>query len=267
MNFGTLKDIFVERLVESYTSEDKSGKDLYKNFLKLIKESETLKTAFIVFKNIENNTIKSEFGATEYLKESVSLFENFNGDKSLDKETKKLISLLESYDVDYKNKEVKTIHRDLQNLITSPKNVYTLPKIQEAKENLVSWLTTEKENISKNESSDYVRENINVNKFLEIATNKFNEKYKDSLTEEEKNILKVLRENNQEKTKTLVSELVKENISLVNQHLEENVDNVTIKAKLLETKDAIYKMMENNDSFSQSVLRLYELKKNLRNDS
>ena len=47
-------------MIESYSSEDetlkKHGKDLYKKFLKVIKESETLKTAFIVFKNIENNS-------------------------------------------------------------------------------------------------------------------------------------------------------------------------------------------------------------------
>jgi len=266
MNFGTVKDIFVEKLVESYTNGDDKGKKLYKNFLKLIKESETLKTAFIVFKNIEDNTFKSESSAIEYIKESVSLFDNFKGEKSLNSEIEKLTSLLESYDVDYKNKKVKTIHKDLQNLITSPKNVYTLNKLQESKEGLVSWLMTEKSVIKEESDQNIVKKNVDPKKFLDIAVKKFNEKYKDSLTEEEKDILKVLRENNEEKIKTLVSELVKENISLVNQHLEKNVDNVTIKSKLLETKDTIYKMVENNDSFGQHVLRLYELKKNLKND-
>ena len=35
MNFGTLKNIFTEKLIESYTSEETVGKDLYKNFLKI----------------------------------------------------------------------------------------------------------------------------------------------------------------------------------------------------------------------------------------
>jgi len=52
----------------------------------------------------------------------------------------------------------------------------------------------------------------------------------------------------------------------VNQLLEENAENITIKSKLLETKDAIYKMAQNNDSFSRNILKLYELKKNLKND-
>ena len=60
-----------------------------------------------------------------------------------------------------------------------------------------------------------------------------------------------------------MSSLVKENISLINKHLKDNSENLTIKSKLLETKDTIYNMMGDNDSFSEKVLKLYELKKNL----
>lgn len=265
MNFGTLKDIFAEKLIDSYILENEEGKILYRKFLKIIKESETLKTAFIVFKNIENKTLDSEISANEYLKDSISLFEVFKKEKSLNKEINKLTSLLEENGVDYKNKETKELHKNLQNLIISPKNIHTLNKIQESKQNVVSWLISEKikNNKSNDDSEKYVRENINLNKFLDIVTNKFNEKYKDSLTEEEKNILKVLRENDKEKNKTLVSGLVKENIILINQKLKEHGDNLEIKSRLLETKDTIYKMAEDKDGFGENVLKLYELKKNL----
>ena len=265
MNFGTLKDIFVEKLIESYSSEDNLGKDLYKKFLNTLKESETLKTTFILFKNIETKTLNSEISANEYLKESISIFDKFRGEKSLSSEIIKLTSLLESNNIDFKNKEVKPIHRDLQNLLTTKKSIHTLDKLQESKDNLVSWLVSEKEIIKETEEEKYIKKNVDPKKFLSIAVEKFNQKYKDSLTEEEKNILKVLRENNEQKTKTLVSELVKETISLVNQHLDKHAENVTIKSKLLETKDVIYRMSENNDSFSDKILKLYELKKNLKN--
>ena len=91
MNFGTVKDIFTLKLIESYSSEDdvliEYGKDLYKKFLNTIKESKTLKTAFIVFKNIETETLSSEISANEYLKESIKLFKN---KKSFTKEINKL---------------------------------------------------------------------------------------------------------------------------------------------------------------------------------
>ena len=116
---------------------------------------------------------------------------------------------------------------------------------------------------SESDEKRYVRENIDPNKFLEIAVSKFNDKYKKSLTEEEKEILKVLREDNEEKTKELVSTLVKETVNLINTHLESEGQNINIKEKLLETKDVVYKMTENNGNFSKKVLKLYELKKNL----
>lgn len=262
MNFGTLKDIFAENLVNSYISENKDGKNLYKKFLQIIKESDTLKTAFIVFKNIENKTIDSEVEANEYIKESISLFNQFKEEKSLLSESKKLVSLLEENGIEYKNRDIKPLHENLQNLITTKKNVSTLDKLHESRVNIISWLKSDK-NLEESDDS-YSRENINLNKFLEIVTEKYNEKYKDSLSEEEKKILKVLRENNIEDVKTLVANLIKENISLVNNHLKEQNDNLTIKSKLLETKDVIYKMKENNDNPKDKVLKLYELKKNLK---
>lgn len=266
MNFGTIKDIFTEKLIESYTSQDDNGKILYKNFLKILKESETLKTAFIVFKNIESKTINNEVIAIEYLKECISLFDKFRGDKSLKSETKKLLSLLEGYDIEYLTKKTKPLHESLQNLITTKKDLSNLEKIHEDKTNVIQWLVKEKDVINEDDKEYYVRENINPQKFLNIAVEKFNEKYKDSLTEEEKNILKVLRENDEEKNKTLVSDLVRETIELVNDYLSNYSDNFTVKSKLLETKDVIYKMLETNDSSSEKILKLYDLKSNLKND-
>lgn len=266
MNFGTLKDIFTEKLIESYFSEENKGKELYKNFLKILKENNTLKTAFIVFKNIESKTINNEVIANEYLKECISLFDKFRGDDSLKIQTKKLLSLLEGYDVEYLDKKTKPLHESLQNLLTTKKNISNLNKINEDKINVINWLVTEKETINESEEELYIRKNVDPYKFLDLAVEKFNKKYKDSLTEEEKNILKVLRENNEEKNKTLVSNLTKETIDLVNKYLSEFGENVTVKSKLLETKDVIYKMMENNDSSSEKILKLYELKMNLKND-
>lgn len=265
MNFGTLKDIFCLKLIESYSSEDEiskeHGKDLYKKFLKTINESETLKTAFIVFKNIETETLSSEISANEYLKESIKLFKN---KKSLTKEINKLTNLLESNGIDYKDSKTTKLHRDIQNLITSPRNIGTLQKLQESRESITEWLVTDKIKINETESEeDLIRKNVDPKKFLNIAVNKFNEKYKDSLNEEEKYILKVLRENNEDTIKELVLNLVKETVTLVNKHLSENGENINIKGKLLETKDTIYRMSEDNGDFNQNILKLYELKKSL----
>ena len=110
MDFGTLKDLFTEKLIESYSSKSEDGKILFKKFIKTINESETLKTAFIVYKNIENNTIKSEIRANDYLKESISLFNEF-GNNSLTLENKKLISILEDHSIDLNGLNQKELHK------------------------------------------------------------------------------------------------------------------------------------------------------------
>ena len=264
MNFGTLKDVFLDKLIESNTSDEKTGKSLYKNFLKILKENETLKTAFIVYKNLEGNTIKSETAANDYLKENISFLDKFRGKQSLKEQSKKLLDLLEKNNIDLTDIKTKKIHESLENLITTKKSISTIDKIQESKNNLVSWLMSDKSTTNESDDSKYIKDNVDPKKFLDIAVNKFNEKYKDSLSEEEKNILKVLRQNNEESTKELVDGLVKETITLINTHLENN-NSVDIKKKLLETKDIVYKISEKNNNFNDEVLKLYELKKDLSN--
>jgi len=251
MNFGTLKDIFLEKLIESYTSDNKIGKTLYKNFINILKENETLKTAFIVFKNIENKTVISETIANNYLKENISFLENFRGENSLKEQSKKLVSILEKNKIDLSGFKTKEIHKSLEDLITTKKSITTIDKIQESKNTIVSWLLSDKVKIDETDDKKYIRDNIDPNKFLEVAINKFNEKYKDSLTEEEKNILKILRSNSDVKIKGLVSNLIKETIKIINDHLINSGENINIKKKLLEVQDVIYNMSENDGNYSE----------------
>jgi LytS/YehU family sensor histidine kinase len=115
------------------------------------------------------------------------------------------------------------------------------------------------------DNNEYVKEGVDTQKFLEIVTNKFNEKYS-NLTEEEKNILKVLREDNKEGGKKIVSSLVKETISILNTKIDSHKNNIDIKEKLLETKDTVYSMLENEGDLNNNILKLYDLKNNLKDE-
>ena len=78
------------------------------------------------------------------------------------------------------------LYNNLQNLITTPKNIHNLEKIQKSRKFVTEWMVKDKINISESKEEDLIRKDINPKKFLNIAVNKFNEKYKDSLNEEEK---------------------------------------------------------------------------------
>lgn len=265
MDFGTLKDLFTDRLIESYSNKSEEGKVLFKKFIKTLKESETLKTAFIVYKNIENNTIKSEIRANDYLKESISLFNKFTNDKSLVSENKKLVTILNDHGVDLKGLGKKDLHSNLEIVLSTDLKASTLNKIEESKSKLIEWLMSEKKPIILEDNEGYVKEGVNTKKFLEIVTNKFNEKYSD-LTEQEKSILKVLRENDTQEGEKVINTLVKETISIVNTKINSHKDNINIKEKLLETKDLIYSMLEDTEGLNKNILKLYDLKNNLEDE-
>ncbi len=256
MDFGTLKNTFTQTYIESHIKGEAKGKELYKRFLEVLKESETLTSYFIVYKNLENKTASSEFEANEYLKENLSILDKYRGDKSIITETKKLVNLLENNDIKV-DLEPTNLHKSLHTLTTTSKSVSTINDIHEAKLNLVKSLMEEKVIV---EDEGIVRENIDVQKFLTIATDKYNEKYS-NLTEEEKNIIKVLREGDDSTKESLLTSMIKETVSLVNNKLKDTGNNIDLKAKLLETKDVVYGMENYNvETFGENIKKLYDIK-------
>lgn len=256
MDFGTLKNTFTQTYIESHIKGDNKGKELYKTFLGILKESETLKSHFIVYKNLEGKTLNSEFEASEYLKENLAILNRFRGDKSIVTESKKLTNLLENNDITI-DKPTK-LDEALHILTTTPKTVSTINDIHEAKLTVVKWLMEDKTPLVDDKTN--VRENLDVQKFLSIATEKYNEKYS-QLSEEEKNIIKVLREGDDNIKSSLLNLMVKETVSLVNKRLEGVGNNSELKTKLLETKGIVYDMSEYNvDTFGENIKKLYEIK-------
>lgn len=258
MNFGTLKDIFASQLIKSRLNEEEKGKKLYKKFIKLMTEDEILKSQFIVYKNIENKHFDNEVNASGYLKENVSVLKKYT-QQQIEESNKKLIKLLESEGVDMDSVFNKELHKSFHTLISEEKNATNVNKMYESFNTVKDWLLVEKKAEVK---SDYVREGLDPKVFLELVVEKYNEKYSE-LTEEDKRVIHVLREGDESSKESLMKALVKENIGLINNHLQEYGGTLEMKEKLLETKDVIYEMVDNNKSFGENVLKLLELKKNL----
>jgi len=255
MDFGTLKNIFTKILIESHIKGDKKGKELYKKYLKIIRENEALRSHFIVYKNIETKTITSDNEASNYLKENLSLLKKQN----LKEGRIKLTNLLKSYG--YKSKEKPSVlHESLNVLLTKRKNVETINEIHESFELVKKWLTTPKNlNESINETN---KSRIDVDKFLKVVTKKYNEKYS-NISEEEKKVIKTILSKNDLEQETLLKDMVKESIILINKSLKEYGDNINIKSKLLEAKDIVYNLEFNKETFKDDILKVYELKNNL----
>lgn len=259
MNFGTIKNIYAKFLINSYITE--SQKDLnkknYKNFIKLISESPILRTQFIVYKNIENGYFSSEVSAVEYLKENISLFDTFNK-KNIIKENQKLVKNLTSTYKKVGSIPNNRIHEALHNLIILEKKAETINQLHESFETVKNWLTTPKEKIS--ESTPKTK--VNPKNFLNIVTQKYNEKYS-NISEEEKKVLKTILSKNNKEKESLLKDMVKESIGLINNSLKDFSNNLSIKEKLLEAKDVIYSLEYDEKTFKEDILKVYNLKTSL----
>ena len=259
MNFGTIKNIHAKFLIDSYITESKKNgnKKNYKNFIKNITESSILRTQFIVYKNIENGYFPSEISAVEYLKENISLFNKFNKKDIITENEKLRQKLIISYNDTVNLKKTTDIHEALHNLITLEKKAETINQLHESFEVLKKWLTTPKTVVESTKKT-----NVNPKKFLDIVVGKYNEKYS-TISEEEKKVIKTILSNDNVEKETLLKDMIKESIKLINHNLKEYGDNVEIKGKLLESKDVIYNLEFNDETFKEDILKIYGLKNSL----
>jgi len=256
MDFGTIKNIYAKFLINSYINESKkdNNKKVYTNFIKNIAESSILRTQFVVYKNIENGYFDSEISAVEYLKENISLFDKFNK-KNIIKENENLYKKMpNSYKGNY---EVKDIHEALNNLITLEKKAETINTLHTSFETLKKWLTT-----PKTITETTKKPKVDANKFLEIVTKKYNEKYS-NISEEEKRVIKTILSDSDIEKEGLLKDMVKEAIVLINKSLKHYGENLEIKGKLLEAKDVIYNLEFNKETFKDDIMKVYGLKNNL----
>ena len=149
-------------------------------------------------------------------------------------------------------------HPELLSKTVLENKAETINKIHDSFEYVKKWLLSPKK---VNESTSNVKP-VDANKFLDIVTKKYNEKYS-NISEEEKKVLKTILSTNDIEKESLLKDMVKESITLINNSLKQFGDNLEIKSKLLEAKDVVYNLEYNKDSFKEDILKVYELKTNL----
>jgi hypothetical protein len=251
-NFGRLKTTFNNLLVEDISNKTSEHKNIYKEFLKTLKESNILKTQFNVYYNIENKNEIDEFKASEFIKENINLLNNFSK-KEIVNENKKLKSILSKYKInlvesDYNRSD---LHDDITTLIFRNKNV---DSIVESLSNIVKYNKTNLINKSS------LNESIPPNSFIgNLMVEKFNEKYS-NLNDYEKKILKTIFESNLEKKKEILVNLKNECTELVNKKLIGN-DNLLEKETLLNVKESLLGIEYVEETFKTNISKLIELKK------
>ena len=252
-NFGNIKNIFNNLLAEGLTKKDVKSKKLFQKYIKTIKESEVLKTQFLIYENIENKVDSDVASANLFVSENLRLLEKYSKSDIL-KENEKLVKLIGKSEIksDY---ELAGLHESLTNLIFTERKAKNIEKITTEIKNVSNYIVSNKTK-EVNESVD-----LPMSMLTNILVEKFNEKYND-LSESDKKILRVLLNSNLEEKKNLYKVTVDECIDLVNLLIKEADEES--KNKLLKVKSKLLEDAELNEvNFTNKFSKIVELKTNL----
>lgn len=253
-NFGKIKTLFNNLLVEGIAKKDASTKKLFKRYLKTIKESEILKTQFLVYNNIETKHMSDGMLANIFISENIKLLEKYNKTDIIN-ENKKLVDLLgkEAEKLDEEH-ELSGLHESITNLIFTKRTPKNIDVITEEIKNVTNHLHKEKIKETK-ETID-----LPVSILTNVMVEKYNEKYAE-LNESDKTVLKTLINSNLNDKKKMYTETVGECVDLINKLLQNDympTDKlVSVKSKLMEDVDLT------EENFIDEYIKIIELKNNL----
>ena len=247
-NFGSIRTLINRGLSDAYLNENTEGKNIFKKYVKLLKEDTNLKNLFFLHKNLEDTTLSTEVAAKEFIKENIE-FIKLTDEESLINSISKVGSLV-SGEVD-----TNILHNAIHDLVFTERTLEGLPIIYEAMDTLAKHILTEKNRAKLNINAEY--ESVDSNKLIDIAVNKYNRRYAD-LSETEKNIVRLSLLDSDIK-ETAFNDMVSENLSNINDNLIER-DETNVREKLKQTKEKLSSMSYNEDSFVDDMAKLSTLK-------
>jgi hypothetical protein len=249
-NFGKIKDNFNNILAENIIIKDNGKNNVFKTYLKTIKENEILRTQFMVYNNLENTCETDAGKALLFVKENIDLMAKYKIKDILEANTQ-LANLITWDIVD----EANDLYENISKLIFTKRASNNINTIVESTDKVVKYILSNKPRV--------IIEQIGLPNSVisNLMITKYNEKY-ESLSESEKKILKVLISSNELEKKEIYSQLVRECIDLINEKL--STADLNAKDKLLQVKDKLLNTVQAIDeNFSKNISKLVELKSNL----
>lgn len=254
-NFGRIKNAFNNLLVEGITKKDDITKKLFKKYIRLIKESEILKTQFLIYNNIETKH-ENDLGLVNlFVTENIKLLDKYSH-KNILKENKKLVDLLSGHVTKLnENYGLSELHESISALIFMKKTPTTINSLTEEIKKIGVYV--QKERVKDDgESID-----LPISVLTKMMVEKYNEKYSE-LNENDRTILSRLIKTNLTDKKRVYSDIVKECVELINNLLE---DANNPKDKLLSVKSKLLEDIEITDeNFIGKIIRIIELKETLK---
>jgi len=254
-NVGIVSLFISNKLRNSYFNNNliNEAQNTAFKFFDVVKKSPLLQLEFKVFNNIKDKYIDNDIIATRYIDNNIKLFDVYTINE-IEKEREKLNQFIinENFDVQSDNNYLlfNAIDKLIEESLKNPIDV-DVDGIHDAFTYLLNHIKTQKNKIVEN-----VNDNINDD-VIEIAINKFNEKY-DNLNEDERSLLKTLINSNEKEKENLLENYKKETLSLL-----EKINNPEAKIGVNKAIQKINEMCYNKNTVDDNIISLFELKRDL----
>jgi len=250
-NFGYIMDGFTNVLIESSIDKTKNQSNI-KNIMGFIKENNVLRTQYLFYNNILNKKETDFYKAMDYVKENISLINNFKSNE-IKEYNRGLFSIVnKKY-----NKPTNPLYESLWYLSINKPNPSNMDKILDCRNMLANHILKNK-NIEETKAITLVPNQV----LLEVTLKKFQEKYPE-LTESDKALITLILESKEEDQKAYFNTIKKDCITYVNGLLKESV--IEAKEKLLNVKEKLMEMEYTKEEFTSDILKITTLKKDLEN--
>ena len=260
-NIGILNEIFFQNI--NNIINKKNGSKIIKEYVSLYKNNKDLLTGLMVFENLTSQNISED--SKSFIDENIKYIQENINIKTLKPKIKLVENFLAKNSIvkisDIENEE---LFENINKLIFLPKSI---TKINE-KVSITNKLSKMLNDINDERDEDMslmLETPENSNLFYKILIDKFNEKYENSLNEEEKKIFETITSSNSVVDKqNIFEELKKECLSLTNELLKENID-IDVREKTLLVKERLLEQTFNESEYMKDIISLNKLKKTLTN--
>lgn len=259
-NIGVAKSIVSQKLMDSLMTQKNisESKKLAAKFFEIVKESPLLQLEFKIFNNLENQHITNDIYATRYVDNNINLFEQYSIEE-IENEHKKLSGFI-SEDTTTIDSEKISLYEGIENILleNAKKGLPDVDLLHESFVNVVEYIKTninEEENILESDTIG-IPEEFNE-KLIEMAVDKFNEKYSSLNEDELKLVQRLISLDNKGKEKLLIQ--LKEDIV----HKLEEGDNNGIEDKVNITIDKVKKIQFTEATVIKDITNLYDFKKSI----
>jgi len=246
-NFGRLKETITNIIAERHQNGGIKDDANVKKFFKLVKENKIIRTQYKCYSNIEKHITESAAIDIITLNGNIDLLRSISS--KVDEANKKLMSTFNLTEDDMVSES--KIGDAITNLVFLEENLINLDTLTESKKTILeSFNKTIKES-----KSDLPK--VDQTKLMEVAMNKFKEKYGENLTENQMLMVKATISEKKHYKVEVLERLVKKSIIEINEGLK--TDDISVKEKLLAVKERLLEMTYNEDTYIEDLNKVVDL--------